>query len=422
MNLRFLPKIRTEVPAMVTAMVVLAFSGCCKKAGETEANPTATSSAVAPGSAASIPGSGGEAVGTVVEISAGTLVAGTPCQQVPRITNEELEGTRIEMGAFSIDAYPYPNDPAMPPKTGVTREEGAKLCEARGRRLCTELEWERACKGPSNTMYPYGSGFKAKTCEGSQALVRNAGSYDSCASAFGAKALFGAVWEWTASDWGRGGPGGFATVRGGGLKNPTVQTRCANGQGKSPAETAADLGFRCCGGPQNSPSVNLSLDNPTVLVPEASVDSALAARLLAALPGNMRSIPGYDVSIDRIWRWHPRANEEMIAARYAGKKTGTPMAFYNALVFHLCGNTLVLSAKLRGPVERLPDPGAGADPQEISLHPQTKSDTGEIRFSYRYGSVVVKQPDWVKEGTTLDVGLTVTEPPRIKLRLPAGKR
>ena len=39
-----------------------------------------------------------------------------------------------------------------------------------------------------------------------------------------------------------------------------------------------------------------------------------------------------------------------------------------------------------------------------------------------YGSVVVKQPDWVQEGNTLDVGLPVTDPPRIKLRLPAGKR
>ncbi len=405
--------------AAVIALVSLV-SGCCKKAtdsGSTSGPVADSSSGAVVGSAA--PGAA-DAPGPSISIPGGTLIAGTPCQQVPRISNEELDGVRLELGAFDIDEYPYPNDPAKPPMTNVSRDDAEKLCAARGRRLCTELEWERACKGPSNNTYPYGNSYKPKVCDGSSALLRNAGAYDSCASQFGVKAMFGAVWEWTSSEWGRGGAGGVATVRGGGAKNPSLQSRCANGQGRSPAETAADVGFRCCGGPQNSVAVNLSLDSQPILTPEAAVDSALSSRLLAVLPASMRTVPGFDVSIDRVWRWHPRANEEMLVVRYVAKKTGPAFQFYRPLVYHLCGNSTVLAAKLRGPVERMFPPAAGADPQQISIQVETGSDKGEVQLAYHYGSVTVTQPEWVKAGDSLEP--SGAKPPRIIVRPPIIKR
>jgi len=346
-------------------------------------------------------------------------VAGTQCQKTPRITNEELEGVSIEMASFTIDAYPYPNDPAQVPKTGVSRDEADSLCRARGRRLCTELEWERACKGPANSMYPYGDSFRATGCQGSPTLLRAAGSYESCQSAFGVKALYGAVWEWTASDWGRGGPGGLATVRGGGHSNPAIRHRCANGQSRSPSDTSADLGFRCCGGTVNPASVDLALDNRPPIVADPSVDPALESRLMAAMPNGMRTVPGFVVGIDRIWRWHPRANEEMIVARYRAKRAVGVGVFYHPVVFHLCGNSTVRSSRLRGPVAMIREPSAGSSPGSITIPVETGTDKGDVTYTYYYGNVTVKQPTWIKQGDTLDVGNVRI--PGVRLRLPGRK-
>ena len=58
---------------------------------------------------------------------------------------------------FHIDRLPHPNDPAARPTTGVTREEAEALCANDGKRLCTEVEWERACKGDTLRDYPGGA-------------------------------------------------------------------------------------------------------------------------------------------------------------------------------------------------------------------------------------------------------------------------
>lgn len=394
-------------------------SGCCKKiTGDSSEGETLPASGSA--TAAATGNTPKEDPGPSVTISAGTLVAGTPCQKTPRITNEELEGVNIQMGEFTIDAYPYPNDPSQSPRTGVTRDEADSLCKARGRRLCTELEWERACKGPGNTTYPYGESYQASKCSGSSNLLKPAGQYDACASAFGVKAVYGAVWEWTASEWGRGGPGGMATVRGGGHQNPAVRHRCANGQSRSPSETSADLGFRCCGGPFNPATVHLELDKRSPLVADPGVDPTLAARLMQALPSEMRTVTGFIPTIDRVWRWHPRDNEEMIVARYRAKRASGVGEFFHPVVFHLCGNSTVRPAKLRGPVEKMLNPTVGGNPQRISVQVETGSDKGEVQFTYHYGNVSVTQPTWVKQGNSLSVGTRLVVP-GVKLRLP-GKR
>src|SRR5262249_9252676 len=115
----------------------------CKKLSEVTDKPASDQSG-ASSAAASGPAAG---VGPVVKIAAGTLRAGTPCGGTPRITTEELVGDSISLGEFSIDVLPYPNDPSKPVRVDVSRDEAASLCAQAGKRLCTELEWERACKG-----------------------------------------------------------------------------------------------------------------------------------------------------------------------------------------------------------------------------------------------------------------------------------
>lgn len=392
-------------------------AGCCKKIqrGLDDDPPRDFEPETAAASASAVAAEAPEASGPTVSIPAGQLIAGTACQSVPRITNEELEGLSIQMGAFDIDAYPYPNDPSKPPLTNVTRDEAQAMCQKRGRRLCTELEWERACKGPNNTTYEYGNRHQVSLCPSSGTVLRNAGAYEKCASGFGVKAMHGLVWEWTASDWGRGGPGGMATVRGG--ESSALRGRCANGQSRSPADKQPDLGFRCCGGAANSPSVDLSINQQPVLTTDRSVDSQFAQRLIGLLPAKKQKVAGFDISIDKIWRWHPRANEELIVARYVGR--GQLGTFYEPLVFHACGDSIVLASRPRGPSARMAEPATGSNAQKISIKIGTDSDEGELAFTYSYGTVTVQQPEWLKDATS--VGPSIRKPPGLHLKLPGRK-
>lgn len=171
--------------------------------------------------------------GKRVDVPAGTFKSGsTPGDEGRDPTLEPLL-VPIATTAFAIDALPYPNDPAAPPRTGVSREEASKLCAERGARLCTEIEWERACKGPDGDLFATGPVWNA-ACEKEPTR---------CASGFGVRAM-GAFREWTDSRFviadGEGGP----VVRGG----RGTSARCA-ARGK-PAK-GEETTFRCCTGPKN---------------------------------------------------------------------------------------------------------------------------------------------------------------------------
>src|SRR5262245_58636344 len=94
-------------------------------------------------------------------VPSGVLKAGTPAGVVPRVASEELPWTDVPLGGFYIDELPWPNEVGAIPMTNVSREDAAKLCAQKDKRLCTELEWERACKGPNNAFYEYGDDYRA---------------------------------------------------------------------------------------------------------------------------------------------------------------------------------------------------------------------------------------------------------------------
>jgi hypothetical protein len=198
------------------------------KAREVEASePVARAPAVARPSA-----------GAELTIPAGTLSAGSAPGSPHRNPAREADGVAIELAGFAIDALPYPNDPAQPTLRLARRAEAAALCAAQGKRLCTELEWERACKGNEQREYPTGS-FDPALC----AQDRSA-----CASAFGVFAMGTEGREWTASD--ATGPGGRkAVVRGAPKDAKAEQHRCAAREAVSPDGKDESLTFRCCRGP-----------------------------------------------------------------------------------------------------------------------------------------------------------------------------
>ncbi len=59
--------------------------------------------------------------------------------------------------SYCMDRFEYPGTPGALPRVLTSWLEAEKLCQARGRRLCTEDEFNFACEGPD--MLPYATGF-----------------------------------------------------------------------------------------------------------------------------------------------------------------------------------------------------------------------------------------------------------------------
>jgi sulfatase modifying factor 1 len=251
----------------------------------------------------------------MIWIPEGTLIAGTPMDRIPRVADEELGGVATLLHGFYIDEFAYPNEAAAIPKTGVSRDEAAVLCAAQDKRLCTELEWERACKGSGNTIYEYGDTYRPSECAtGAISRLVPSGLAVGCKSGFGVHDLHGGPWEWTESAWNRG-TAALATTRGGNGESGEIVGRCANGMGRPPAGRRSDVGLRCCAGEPNRVEVNLPVTRGKQLdqrpkEPELTValERAVMARLPKELPG------GLPFRVDRTWLWHPIGNEELILA------------------------------------------------------------------------------------------------------------
>jgi formylglycine-generating enzyme required for sulfatase activity len=56
------------------------------------------------------------------------------------------------------------SEPGVRPQAYISRIEAESACTNAGKRLCSVTEWYRACRGPSDTTYPYGSKFVAGHC------------------------------------------------------------------------------------------------------------------------------------------------------------------------------------------------------------------------------------------------------------------
>ena len=115
----------------------------------------------------------------------------------------DLSARRRSLDSYCIDIYEYPNQRGRRPRVGVTWKDAAAICNAAGKRLCSESEWERACKGPNNLRFPVGNSFDAKACNagGSGRKTASSGVFPRCRSAFGVVDLAGNVAEWTAGRW-----------------------------------------------------------------------------------------------------------------------------------------------------------------------------------------------------------------------------
>jgi formylglycine-generating enzyme required for sulfatase activity len=269
----------------------------------TETAPSATRAEVSPSSlaaapsVAAAPASPRAAPDARVSVPEGSFRAGTEPGRHERRPELEPRLGRVALGPFAIDAWPYP-DGASAPQLGLPRARARELCEARQGRLCTELEWERACKGPDSQAFAGSAEFDA-----SCALAAGG-----CRSGFGVHAL-GSLSEWTASD---GEAGALAARRGAGPSDPAAQHRCAHRTLSSPLEGDEQVGFRCCYGAPNA--ARISVPGLGTTFQKLELPLAELARWLQGSP--------ITASLAQNLSYFPEGSAEAVVARGPGDRQG----------------------------------------------------------------------------------------------------
>jgi len=161
---------------------------------------------------------------------------------------------------------------ALPPETlarwpalYVTWSEASGFCRAQGKRLPTEAEWEKAARGDSGKLFPWGRRppTPALAMFGQYhaheiPIVAPVESGEEGRSPYGLHHMAGNAAEWvedwfgidyyaTMPDRNPHGPanGRYKVVRGGSWKSAPALLRTATRGGASPDQRAATIGFRC---------------------------------------------------------------------------------------------------------------------------------------------------------------------------------
>jgi len=199
------------------------------------------------------PGKKGESI----ELKAGTHEAGSAPGEEGREPASEPALVPVELGAFEIDALPYPGDPSVPARTVGSAAEAERLCQEQKGRLCSELEWEHACKGPDGDAFVSGAAWDP-VCEKEPST---------CVSGFGARALG------TQREWVKGG------VRGAPTGAPVAARRCAK---RSQDAAGAPLAFRCCRGPESKAVMPEIESKPAFR--KAKLDAAQVGKIFGGFP------------------------------------------------------------------------------------------------------------------------------------------
>jgi iron(II)-dependent oxidoreductase len=151
------------------------------------------------------------------------------------------------------------------PALYVTWPEASEFCRAQGKRLPREAEWEKAARGNSGNLFPWGQ--EPPTPELAKfgqyhvheiPIVAPVESGEAGRSPYGLHHMAGNAAEWvedwfgidyyaTMPDRNPGGPnsGRYKVVRGGSWKSEPVMLRTATRSGAAPDRRAATIGFRC---------------------------------------------------------------------------------------------------------------------------------------------------------------------------------
>lgn len=152
------------------------------------------------------------------------------------------------IGTSCIDLHEAPNIFGAKPMVMQSALDGETWCMFSGKRLCTEREWESACKEsnePCNNdkIWKPWSRITANSDKEVQRLWQGtvSGAYPQCRTATGVYDLQGNVEEWVLSSKGRAWP---YTLKGGWWAKRTACHR--SNDFHEPTFRFYQTGFRCC--------------------------------------------------------------------------------------------------------------------------------------------------------------------------------
>lgn len=125
------------------------------------------------------------------------------------------------------------------PIVGVSSYEAEAFAKWEGKRLPTELEWERAARGTEGWKYPWGDEFDKEKCNSAESEIGKTTPVTRYANGLSPERCYdmaGNVWEWTAD---------VGIIRGGSWYGNSDFVRCAIRYHYFPYDRYNNIGFRC---------------------------------------------------------------------------------------------------------------------------------------------------------------------------------